>query len=1129
MPRSYLRYEPDSVFGLVCSQPGGVLAAEEGVYLAPAFSRLLVWDLASGTLKHTVDNSYRSAITAISAHPDRPLAFLGFRDGSIAAVDYRAGEAAVTLPGHRAHITCLSYDPESGLLLSGSADGDIRVWDVVSGSLEARLPDGHGAAITGLVLFGVGEERLLLSSAKDRLVVLWNLRTREKLQILADASSEVRSLALVPVQPPPPGERPAGGRRGGKGDPGQGGPKSHMAHKGHRGRKGDPGGRNDGEEDTDGADGLDGGLLDPSPGPSSALPQGAERPLPAQPYLLLAGCEDSSVLLWATVPPPPRQTPFQALERAEAQGEQGEAGGADRAADREVDPEEEREKRAQAEASGSLSERLRRILGSRLGGISGQTGPLPAIGDAEASEAGNAALRNTGATDTADTAANPANETPFPPSHTGSCVFHFFCRYSRTLTDPVNRLIPLRLGTSSTTCNRVLMESPKLLEAYELRTLPEALRHGRRRFSRAARYRAERVLSKYEKLKALDMDAEQVDDLRALLKPAQPLAAEDFLVPRFSVPPGGGKVLSASVGPAYAARPPPAAERLLLAVSSNVNALSSFALTADGIDDSAEISLPGHRAAVQACCLNREDTLLATVGLGELKVWAVRTCACLLTVELPSQLRTPTGVAVAAGNRYAVVSGSSGALALVDLGTGEVVALLAAHEKAIRSVLLFRGGVVTASEDGYVRFWSFATSGESSSGGAPEATLIMEREFDAGQAVTSVLATDKLVFAALADNTVRIHFTDTLKFKGVLYGHALTITGMALSYSGEKLVTCSLDKTLRVWGLQFGECQKILRYESAFTGISLIRDTHLALACSKDGRVTHWDLDSFLLVSVLGEGRHEEYYSRGHFGEASAICVSSTGRFAATVGMDRLIHLWLQTDDLVSAELEGKKRLDERVAAEAERQASRGPDGGAAEAPATADARDTLEEAMAVVHDAEDQDPRLLGLERGEFLLQALKKDIRPERLDDVLFSLPGSLALQLLSYLVDLLERRVAQRGGAGDAGPAVPDGEGQDPALPSPSSVVGPQAAQPGAIRRLPRVAKRGDTEFLVSCTLKMLTRYFRGASNYGGLHSIAERARAAVGEALLRLEDSVLLNSGSLLLARGNGEEDALFAEA
>jgi len=530
--------------------------------------------------------------------------------------------------------------------------------------------------------------------------------------------------------------------------------------------------------------------------------------------------------------------------------------------------------------------------------------------------------------------------------------------------------------------------------------------------------------------------------------------------------------------------------------------------------------------------LNREDTLLATAGLGELKIWAVRTCACLLTVDLPAQLRSPTGVVIAAGNRYAAVSGSSGVIALADLGVGEIVALLSAHEKAIRNIMLFRGGVVTAGEDGYIRFWSFSTTGAADAtgpGGTPAgtATLIMEREFDAGQAITCALVTDKLVFAALVDSTVRIHFTDSLKFKGVLYGHALPVTGMSLSYSGEKLVTCSLDKTIRVWGLQFGECQKILRYEAAFTGISLIRDTHLALACSKDGRVTHWDLDSFLLVSVLGEGRHEAYYSRGHFGEATAICVSSTGRFAATVGLDRAVRLWLQTDDLVSAELEGKKRLDERVAAEAERQAMRGPDRDSAEAPATADARDTLEEAMAVVHDAEDGDPRLLGLERGEFLLQTLKRDIRPERLDDVLYSLPTSLALQLLSYLVDLLERRISVHKWADDLPSDAITGAGEQTSFVTIRS-LGVQEDQPGVIRRLASVGKRGDAEFLVSCVLKMLTRYFRGASNYGDLRGIAMRARAAVGSALLQLEDSLLLNTGSLLLARGNGEEDAAFAE-
>ena len=71
------------------------------------------------------------------------------------------------------------------------------------------------------------------------------------------------------------------------------------------------------------------------------------------------------------------------------------------------------------------------------------------------------------------------------------------------------------------------------------------------------------------------------------------------------------------------------------------------------------------------------------------------------------------------------------------------------------------------------------------------------------------------------------------------------------------LVSCSADKNLRIWGLDFGDCHKsIFAHEDSITCVSFVPDTHLLFSGSKDASIKCWDADNFqhiltLKVSIL--------------------------------------------------------------------------------------------------------------------------------------------------------------------------------------------------------------------------------------------------------------------------------------
>lgn len=63
---------------------------------------------------------------------------------------------------------------------------------------------------------------------------------------------------------------------------------------------------------------------------------------------------------------------------------------------------------------------------------------------------------------------------------------------------------------------------------------------------------------------------------------------------------------------------------------------------------------------------------------------------------------------------------------------------------------------------------------------------------------------------ALLDSTVKIFHDDSLKFFLSLYGHKLPVMSMDISDDGTLLATGSADKTVKIWGLDFGDCHRSL-------------------------------------------------------------------------------------------------------------------------------------------------------------------------------------------------------------------------------------------------------------------------------------------------------------------------------
>jgi len=167
-------------------------------------------------------------------------------------------------------------------------------------------------------------------------------------------------------------------------------------------------------------------------------------------------------------------------------------------------------------------------------------------------------------------------------------------------------------------------------------------------------------------------------------------------------------------------------------------------------------------------------------------------------------------VAFAPGGRFAVLCTMDGFVKLVDSASGTVVMSEQAHETRPVYGLAVRSdgkGFMTGAGDKFVKFWDFKVMGNSLSAG-------LSRQLQMSTDVLSLCysparQSDKLLVAVgLLDGTVQLLYDDSLRFFLSLYGHKLPVLCLDVSYDSQIIVSGSADKTIKIWGLDFGDCHR---------------------------------------------------------------------------------------------------------------------------------------------------------------------------------------------------------------------------------------------------------------------------------------------------------------------------------
>lgn len=450
--------------------------------------------------------------------------------------------------------------------------------------------------------------------------------------------------------------------------------------------------------------------------------------------------------------------------------------------------------------------------------------------------------------------------------------------------------------------------SEKAVEIWRIRSVDEV----KKSLARKRRRRREKLAASGEKAYFLFHDdaEEKTDDLSSA-------NISEVFVPHVIIR-TGGRVHSAN----WTASRAKSTKSMEMIVSTTNNQIEVYRVPTKGGSSKAKdeempdytrtfsVDNSGHRSDIRSLALSSDDRMLASASNGSLKVWNVRTGSCIRTFECGYALCC----SFLPGDKILVVGTKAGEMELFDVASATMLDTVKAHEGAVWSLQVHPDGrsVVSGSADKSAKFWNFEVVQEEIPGTrrtTPRLKLVHTRTLKVSDDILSLRFSpdSRLLAAALLDNTVKVFFVDTLKLFLNLYGHKLPVLNMDISYDSKLIVTCSADKNLRLWGLDFGDCHKaFFAHQDSILQVAFVPHNqdgngHHFFSSSKDRTIKYWDGDKFEQIQRLD----------GHHGEIWALAISRTGAFVVSASHDKSIRVWEQTDEQIFLEEEKEKELEE--------------------------------------------------------------------------------------------------------------------------------------------------------------------------------------------------------------------------
>ena len=211
--------------------------------------------------------------------------------------------------------------------------------------------------------------------------------------------------------------------------------------------------------------------------------------------------------------------------------------------------------------------------------------------------------------------------------------------------------------------------------------------------------------------------------------------------------------------------------------------------------------------------------------------------------------------------------------------TNDVIVTIGSHERSVTSIVFSPSNekhAASGSDDTTIRIWNI------------ERRELAVRPLRGHRDTVSAIAYSpdgtRLVSGS-SDKTVRIWNSETGHLLSILHRHYDSVKSIGYSPNGPRILSASLDNTIRVLDAQSGQiiCGPINGHNKLVDSMCFSPDGTQILSGSDDKTARVWDAITGLLLFPPFSG---------HTHRVSSICFSPDGRHFATGSDDCTIRIW---------------------------------------------------------------------------------------------------------------------------------------------------------------------------------------------------------------------------------------------
>jgi WD40 repeat protein len=311
-----------------------------------------------------------------------------------------------------------------------------------------------------------------------------------------------------------------------------------------------------------------------------------------------------------------------------------------------------------------------------------------------------------------------------------------------------------------------------------------------------------------------------------------------------------------------------------------------------------EKTLRGHSSGVMSVAFSPNGQILASGSHDQtIRLWDISSGQCQKTLQGHSGGVWSVAYSSSSPSKYShqdttLASGSAdGTIKLWEISSGQCYKTLQGHGDEVFSVAFSPDGQTLASggEDSSIKLWSVSSGQhlktlQGHDNGVKSVTFSCD-----STAVATLGASGDILVSSSCDRTIKLWSVSDGNCQRTLKGHAETVSCVAISPTVEAygnlpmLASGSMDRTVKLWDISLGECCRTLQgYSGGVFAVAFSPDGQTLASGGSDRAVRLWDTNSGQCSQTL----------QGHTNAISSLAFSGDNRLLASGSLDGTVRLW---------------------------------------------------------------------------------------------------------------------------------------------------------------------------------------------------------------------------------------------